>query len=142
MTSDSRASTSCDVKLLPLPDKDDDLPRSGMWNGHGREGSDPCWLRESVEAYARACIEADRKMRLVEGRPSEPGIYAVQGFHYGHPEDHAIVEVIERDGELLMNLHEANSDRHRWGRLSECSDKFRWYHIAGPFTTAQQEERE
>lgn len=55
----------------------------------------------------------------VEGRPTAPGIYKVSGFHIGHDDDFAVVEVIERDGELLTNLHEVNSDRGSWSRVDD-----------------------
>lgn len=99
------------------------------------------WLKPLPSAGTKLYTRPppDDAARLVGGKPTVPGIYAVWGFHYGHPADHAIVEVIERDGELLTNLHEVNSDRHSWGRVSESSDKFHWSRISAPFTAAQQD---
>lgn len=68
----------------------------------------------------------------VEGRPNVPGIYKVSGFHLGHPEDFAVVEVIEQGGELLTNLHERNSDRHSWSRVEDCNERFKWTRVDTP----------
>lgn len=69
-------------------------------------------------------------------KPKSPGIYAVRGFHYRHPNDYAVVEVVERGGELTCNLHQRTSewplsDRYD-ARIADMWDKFEWLFVAQP----------
>lgn len=71
-----------------------------------------------------------------KSKPTQPGIYAVRRFHYGHPDDYAVVEVVERDGELRSSLHQRTSewplaDRYD-ARIADMSDSFEWLKVAPP----------
>lgn len=66
------------------------------------------------------------------GSPNVPGVYEVRGWHFMHPDDTAVVEVIELDGVLWCNLHVETTQRDirgNWDHLDAFSPHFEWRRI-------------
>lgn len=74
------------------------------------------------------------KVDWSKDRPTEVGFYVVRGFHIGHKNDCALVEVKSHKGprapkkELVCNIHCINSDRDfdYWTPVDSCSGNFEW----------------
>ena len=65
-------------------------------------------------------------LNWTKNKPIAPGAYWVRGYHVGHRDDIALVEVREVDGELCSNLHNSNSDPRDPMPLADHSDRFEW----------------
>lgn len=100
-----------------------------------RQGYELVVLDHVHRYYAAPPAQVDLEL-WTKAKPTQPGIYAVRRFHYGHPNDYAVVEVVERDGELQSSLHQRNSewplaDRYD-ARIADMSDRFEWLKVAPP----------
>ena len=73
------------------------------------------------------------ELNWTKNKPTAPGAYWVRGYHVGHRDDRALVEVRETDGELCSNLHNVNSDPHDPMPLADHSGRLEW---CGPLVPA------
>ena len=73
------------------------------------------------------------ELSWTKSKPTKPGAYWVRGYHIGHRNEAALVEVRELHGELCSNLHARNSDNDDFDALENHTDNLEW---CGPLLPA------
>ena len=118
-----------DVKLHELPGKWRAEPDGQYEFDQGHAAG----KREAADQLEAALNRAATEMATwIVGSPTVAGVYRVRGFHVGHPQDTAVVEVVEFDGRLMCNLHCDNSQNDidgYWDDVANFNKKFEWQRI-------------
>lgn len=94
-------------------------------------------IEEAIAAYdpkagGRTALSGREAVAWTKVRPTVAGVYRVRGWHIGHPDDAAVVEIVDTDRGLMCNMHCYNTERDiagQWGHLSSCSSRFEWSRI-------------
>lgn len=74
--------------------------------------------------------DLDRARSWTKVKPTKAGAYYVRGYtRWSDAREPGFVEIIERDGALICNLHQNNTDSNfdNWYPINELNPDFEWF---------------